>query len=78
MVQNDATDIDGSLPLEWFKTSDKASLHAFLGKCDVVIDCLPGGQETQDFIAEAELKAMKDTAILVNVGRGSECALKVL
>jgi hypothetical protein len=64
-------DPGGSLPEAWFKTGDEASLRDFLAQCDVVVNCLPGVKSTERFVGREELSAMKDTAILVNVGRGS-------
>jgi phosphoglycerate dehydrogenase-like enzyme len=46
-------------------------LRAFLAQSDVVVNCLPGVKSTERFVGRGELSAMKDTAILVNVGRGS-------
>jgi D-2-hydroxyacid dehydrogenase (NADP+) len=42
-----------------------------LAECDFVVDCLPLTSETLNFIGEKELRAMKSTAFLVNIGRGS-------
>ena len=41
-----------------------------LGKCDFVISTLPSSKRTYHCINAAFLKAMKDDAILINVGRG--------
>ncbi len=45
-------------------------LHALLGECDYVVVALPLTEETHHLIGERELKAMKRTAYLLNVGRG--------
>ena len=46
-------------------------LHALLGESDYVCMILPGTPETRGLIDDAELRAMKDTAYLINVGRGT-------
>jgi phosphoglycerate dehydrogenase-like enzyme len=47
-----------------------ADLHAALGRADHVALCLPLTPETTGFLGEAELRAMKPTAYVYNVGRG--------
>lgn len=47
------------------------SLLEMLPKCDYVILIVPGTKENDKMFSEAEFKAMKKTAILVNIGRGS-------
>lgn len=57
-------------------------LHDALPQADVVVLALPGTPETDNLVNDAFLTAMKDTAILVNVARGSliddEALLRVL
>ncbi|KAL8276089.1 hypothetical protein RQP46_011504 [Phenoliferia psychrophenolica] len=62
-------DPTSSIPSRYFSTS-KASLHEFLGECDVVVNMLPISEQTHHFIGKGELCAMKDNALLVNAGRG--------
>ena len=45
-------------------------LHDLLGESDFVCAILPGTTETRGILGEAELRAMKPTACLINVGRG--------
>jgi phosphoglycerate dehydrogenase-like enzyme len=45
-------------------------LHEMLGQCDFVVLVVPETAETRHMIGEAELRAMKPTAYLVNVARG--------
>ena len=45
-------------------------LHALLGESDYVCMILPGTAETRGLIGAAELRAMKPSAYLINVGRG--------
>lgn len=47
-----------------------AALREVLARADVVVVCLPLTEETEGLIGETELRAMKPTAYLVNVGRG--------
>ncbi len=47
-----------------------AELRAALAEADVIVSTLPLTDETRGLIGAAELAAMKESAILVNVGRG--------
>lgn len=46
------------------------ALREVMAQGDVVVNCLPLTDETEGLIGEAELRAMKPTAYMVNVGRG--------
>ncbi|EGG16014.1 gluconate 2-dehydrogenase [Cavenderia fasciculata] len=46
-------------------------LPELLATSDFVVLCLPGSAETRHFISTKELEAMKKSAIIVNIGRGS-------
>ena len=48
-----------------------ASIQEMLPKCDFVILVIPGTKENDKMFSTSEFKAMKKTAVLVNVGRGS-------
>lgn len=45
-------------------------LHEFLAACDFVVNSLPNTAETRGIVDEAALRAMKPTAVLINLGRG--------
>jgi len=47
------------------------ALQAFLPRCDVVVLVVPDTSRTRAMIGAAELAAMKRSAFLINVGRGS-------
>ena len=47
-----------------------AELHRLLGESDYVVLSMPLTPETRGMIGEAELRAMKPTAVLVNIARG--------
>lgn len=53
-------------------------LHELLGASDFVCVILPSTPETRGIIGEAELRAMKETAYLINVGRGQHVDAKAL
>lgn len=55
-------DIDNSFPRE--------QLHDLLGQSDYVVVSVPLSAETEKLIGEAELRAMRQSAYLVNVARG--------
>lgn len=42
----------------------------FLARCDYVVVAIPNTPETRGMIGENELRAMKATSVLINVGRG--------
>ena len=50
-----------------FKPSE---LNEMLPKCDFVVNCLPSTSDTQKVFSENQFKAMKTTAMFINVGRG--------
>jgi len=60
--------IDASLGLEMVYSPDQ--LLKMLPLCDYIVLCVPLTEETQGMIGEAQLKAMKPSAILINVARG--------
>jgi len=57
----------GAFPTQFFPP-DK--LHEMLSECDFVVIALPLTPETERFVGEAELRAMKPSAYLVNIARG--------
>ncbi|MEE9284204.1 MAG: D-2-hydroxyacid dehydrogenase, partial [Dehalococcoidia bacterium] len=60
--QRDVGDVDELYP--------PAELHDLLAQCDFVVMALPLTDETRGAFGEAELRAMKSSAYLINVGRG--------
>ena len=48
-----------------------AQLHEMLGESDYVLLAMPATPETRHAIGAAELRAMKPSAVLINVGRGN-------
>jgi phosphoglycerate dehydrogenase-like enzyme len=46
------------------------ALHEMLGECDYVVIALPLTPDTEHLVGEAELRAMKPDAYLVNIARG--------
>lgn len=46
-------------------------LHSVLAKCDYVVLAAPSTSETTQFFGRPEMEAMKRTAFLINVSRGS-------
>ena len=57
-------------PLPFDETDTVEKLDAQLQRADVVVIALPGTKETAGMFDEERIKRMKETAILVNVGRG--------
>ena len=47
------------------------ALYSELPKADIVVSCLPSTPKTDGLLDEAAFAAMKDGAVVVNVGRGS-------
>ena len=60
-------DPEGAIPERFFTP---AELHDMLRQCDFVVIGLPLTSETAHVIGEAELRAMKPSAYLVNIARG--------
>lgn len=63
-------DPDGALPDALY---GPAQLREMLAQCDYVVLAAPLTRETRGMIGEAELRAMKRTAYLVNIARGEVC-----
>ncbi|MGD8472993.1 MAG: D-2-hydroxyacid dehydrogenase [Anaerolineae bacterium] len=57
----------GVVPARFFPPDE---LHEMLSECDFVVIALPLTPETERFVGEAELRAMKPSAYLVNIARG--------
>jgi phosphoglycerate dehydrogenase-like enzyme len=63
----DTGDPQGTIPERYYPAD---GLHEMLAQCDYVLVALPLTPATAHFIGEAELRAMKPTAYLVNIARG--------
>jgi phosphoglycerate dehydrogenase-like enzyme len=63
----DTGDAAGEIPQQFYSPQ---SLHEMLAECDYVVIALPLTSETVHFVGEAELRAMKPGAYLVNIARG--------
>jgi len=55
-----------------------AGLHELLARSDYVVVSAPLTSETRSLIGEPELRAMKPTAVLINIGRGPVVAESAL
>jgi phosphoglycerate dehydrogenase-like enzyme len=60
-------DPDGTIPERFYPPQ---ALKEMLAECDYVVLALPLTPATRHIVAEAELRAMKPTAYLVNIARG--------
>lgn len=60
-------DPEGAVPHRFYPPE---ALHEMLGACDYVVVALPLTEATRHFVGEAELRAMKPTATLLNIARG--------
>jgi phosphoglycerate dehydrogenase-like enzyme len=63
----DTGDPEGIIPERIYAPN---SLHEMLGECDYVVVALPLTRDTEHLIGEAELRAMRPNAYLVNIARG--------
>lgn len=45
-------------------------LEVMLSQADFVVSVLPGTKSTENLFGETQFKAMKDTAVFINIGRG--------
>jgi phosphoglycerate dehydrogenase-like enzyme len=64
----DTGDPQGEAPERFYPP---AEFHEMLAECDYVVVALPLTPTTFHYIGEAELRAMKSTAYLVNISRGA-------
>ncbi len=53
------------------ETYAMTELNAMLSACDVIVLAAPATPDTFHMIGEAQLRAMKKSAVLINVGRGT-------
>ena len=59
-------------PQEYFdEIHPMSDLNSILPKVDIVANCLPGTAATSKVIGLEQLRLMKDSAVLLNIGRGS-------
>ena len=58
----------GAIPEQFFSPDQ---LHEMLSECDYVVVALPLTPETKHLVGEAEFRAMKPSAYLVNIARGA-------
>ncbi len=54
--------------VDWYGTPDQ--LRTLLETSDFILVCAPGGKATQGMIGAAAFRAMKQDAVVINVGRG--------
>jgi phosphoglycerate dehydrogenase-like enzyme len=64
-------DPDGTIPLEWYSSTDKASFHTFLGRSDVLVLSVPSTANTTALVDREAIAQLDPSAILINVGRGT-------
>lgn len=61
----------GTVECEWLdRAFVTAELNEFLAVCDFVVICMPLTEETHHLFAGGVFDWMKETAVLINVGRG--------
>ncbi|RSH82882.1 hypothetical protein EHS25_005872 [Saitozyma podzolica] len=65
-------DHDGSIPSQYYSTSDPASFKAFLARCDVLVASLPSTPQTRYMLNRDHFgkSLLPQGAVFVNVGRG--------
>ncbi len=61
-------DREGVIPERFYPAEE---LHDMLAECDYVVVALPSTPDTYHFVGEAELRAMKANAYVVNIARGA-------
>ena len=54
-----------------FEIFDKSCLKEFIKNSDIIVSILPDTKQTKNFINTNFLKKMKDSSLLINIGRGS-------
>jgi phosphoglycerate dehydrogenase-like enzyme len=61
-------DPEGAIPTRFFRPD---RLREMLAECDYVVVSMPSTPDTYHLLGEAELRAMKPTAYVINIARGS-------
>ena len=54
-----------------FEIYNKSSLNKFIKRSDTIVSILPDTKNTKNFINANFLKKMKESSLLINIGRGS-------
>lgn len=60
-------DPEGRIPEKWYAPEE---MNGLVGDCDVLVLAAPATAETKSIIGEAQLRAMKAHALLINIARG--------
>ncbi len=68
-VRRDASASEGDSFVDEVMTADRRV--EMVARCDYVVLSLPGTEQTRGLFGAAEIAALKPTAVVVNVGRGS-------
>jgi phosphoglycerate dehydrogenase-like enzyme len=63
-------DIPGDIPSKWYSSNEPEEKHEFFHQSDVVVVTAPYTPATKHLVDAKALKAMKDTALIVNIARG--------
>ncbi|OXG23650.1 oxidoreductase [Cryptococcus neoformans Ze90-1] len=63
-------DEDGSIPSQYYSTTDPESFKEFLSHCDVLVASLPSTPQTTYMLTEFHLRSLPEGAVFVNIGRG--------
>lgn len=63
-------DEDGSIPGQYYSTTDPESFKEFLSHCDVLVASLPSTPQTTYMLTESHLRSLPEGAVFVNIGRG--------
>jgi len=54
-----------------FEIYDKSSLNKFIKRSDIIVSILPDTKKTKNFINANFLKKMRESSLLINIGRGT-------
>lgn len=60
-------DPEGRIPEKWYAPEE---INALLSESDIVVLAAPATDETRNLIGEAQLRAMRPHALLINIARG--------
>jgi len=63
-------DIPGDIPVAWYSSADPSEKSKFFSESDAVVIAAPYTPATYHLVDSVSLKAMKKTAVIVNIARG--------
>ena len=63
-------DKEGTIPEQYYSTTDPASFKEFLGRSEILVASLPSTPQTHYMLTREHFAQLPKDAVFINVGRG--------